>query len=243
MPPGLPQKTACELGTCYLSPAYDDVAVALKDFMQGNIRTGFFLTADHNDPPDHSFRGMVTDAQFDGVPVTEKVMDYDDYVLKRGFYEANKPFADPANWLKDFDAETVAKEILLALAEYELLLTLYMGFDALPMPRTPTTELIDAGYGSFYDMLARNDLLILTGLLEYAYSVQGYGPLRRIPAYYGMIWISTPLVLAIGLTGLKVMKEATVTVLLNGWLDVWNQMRPTLDITLNTRVLRIDRSV
>ena len=49
--------------------------------------------------------------------------------------------------------------------------------------------------------------------------------------------------LAIGLTGLKVMKEATVTVLLNGWLDVWNQMRPTLDITLNTRVLRIDRSV
>ncbi|MFZ1479865.1 MAG: hypothetical protein WAT25_03740, partial [Paracoccaceae bacterium] len=58
----------------------------------------------HNDPPDHSFRGMVTDAQFDGVPVTEKVMDYDDYVLKRGYYEANKPFADPANWLKDFDA-------------------------------------------------------------------------------------------------------------------------------------------
>lgn len=55
MPPGLPQKTACDLGTCYLSPAFDDMAVALKDFMQGNIRTGFFLTADHNDPPDHSF--------------------------------------------------------------------------------------------------------------------------------------------------------------------------------------------
>ncbi len=186
---------------------------------------------------------MVTDGQFDGVPVTEPVMSYPDYVLKRGYYEANQPFADPANWLQDFDPETVGEDILLALAEYEVLLALYMGLVALPMPTTPPTELFDAGYDSFYDMLTRNDLLILAGLLEYACSVQGYGPLRKIPAYDGMIWISTPLVLAIGLTAEKLMTEATVTVLLNGWLDAWKQMRPTLDITLNAKVLRIDRVV
>ena len=42
LPIGVPHSTACELGTCYLSPTYDDMANALKAFMVGNIRTGFF---------------------------------------------------------------------------------------------------------------------------------------------------------------------------------------------------------
>ena len=241
-PIGLPHQTACELGTCYLSPAYDDMARELSAFMSGNVRQGFFLTADHNDPPDHSFRGMVTEGQFDGVPMATKVMDYDEYVLLRGYYEANQPFADPARWKDGYNAALVEAEIVLALGAYEILVGEYMGIDALPMPLTPTNWLIKAGYTSFYDMLARKDLLILCGLLEYAYSVQGYGPLRKIPAYYGMIWISMPLVWGVIETGIGLKKEATVTVLLSGWLDVWLRMSATLNITTNAKVLKIERS-
>ena len=241
-PIGLPHQTACELGTCYLSPAYDDMAKELSAFMSGNVRQTFFLTADHKDPADHSFRGMVTDGQFDGVPMATKVMDYDEYVLLRGYYEAHQPFADPARWKDGFDADLVRAEIVLALAAYEVLVAEYMGIDALPMPLTPPNWLIKAGYTSFFDMLARNDLLILCGLLEYAYSVQGYGPLKKIPAYYGMIWISMPLVWAVVESSIGFKKEATVTVLLSGWLDVWRRMSATLNITTNVKVLKIERS-
>ena len=241
-PIGLPHQTGCELGTCYLSPAYDDLAKELSAFMSGNVRQGFFLTADHNDPSDHSFRGMVTDGQFDGVPIGTKPMDYNDYVLLRGYYEANQPFADPARWRDGFFPLLVEAEIVAALAIYEGIVSRYMGYDALPMPLTPTDTLISAGYSSFYDMLKRNDLLILCGLLEYAYSVQGYGPLRKIPAYYGMVWISMPLVWSVVESSIGLKKEATVTVLLSGWLDVWQRMSATLRITTNAKVLKIERS-
>lgn len=241
-PIGLPHQTVCELGTCYLSPAYDQMAKDLSAFMSGNVRQGFYLTADHNDPADHSFRGMVTENQFNGVPVTEPVMDYDDYVLLRGYYEANQPFADPAKWLDGFDAEDVKLKIAEALGVYELLVGAYMGIDKLPMPLQPTDPLIQAGYTSYFDFLKRNNLLILCGLLEYAYSVQGYGPLRKIPAYYGMIWISMPLVWGIIETSIGLKKEATVTVLLSGWLDVWHRMSTTLKITTNAKVLKVERA-
>jgi hypothetical protein len=78
--------------------------------------------------------------------------------------------------------------------------------------------------------------LLLTGMLEYAYSVQGYGPLKQIPAYYGMIWISLPLTL-----GMIFSDKPAVTVLSKGWLDIWTQMAPTLNITLNAKVSVIDR--
>ena len=73
-------------------------------------------------------------------------------------------------------------------------------------------------------------------MLEYAYSVQGYGPLKQIPAYYGMIWISLPLTL-----GLIFSDKPAVTVLSKGWLDIWTQMAPTLCITANAQVTNITR--
>lgn len=229
------QPTACELGTCYLSPAYDHMAAHFAEcgFMNGNIREGMFLTADHQDPAGHTIRAMVTTGQFPGVAAPATLMDYDDYTLLKGYYEANQPFADPANWMAGFDADKVKAEIFVRLAEYDVLLALYRGL-TLPMPLSAPTDLLH--YDSFYDFLAKHDLLILTGMLEYAYSVQGYGPLKQIPAYYGMIWISLPLTL-----GLIFSDKPAVTVLSKGWLDIWTQMAPTLGITPNAQVTKITR--
>jgi len=241
-PPGTTKETPCELGTCYMSPAYDDMADALKDFMKDNNRHGFFLTADHKDPKGGSFRGMVTEDQFNDVPKLSTTIGYSEYVSYKGYYEANKPFQDPDNWLADYSAKGVGKEIGIALVAYWLYVEKFLG-TSLPMPTTPPQALLDEGYTSFYDMLERQGLLILTGLLEYSYSVQGYGPLKEIPAYYGMIWISKPLVEAILESALGITDKPTVTVLSKGWLDIWDQMAPTLKITTNAKVTNIERGL
>ncbi|MDT8325840.1 MAG: FAD-dependent oxidoreductase [Roseovarius sp.] len=235
-------KTSCELGTCYLSPAYDDMArhFAKCGFMDGNFREGMYLTQNQKDPKGHSIRGMVTEGQFDGVPMPHTMIDYIEYVPLKGYYQANQPFANPTTWLAGFNPKEVQLEIALKLLEYDALLARYLGL-SLPMPLTPPQALLDANYTSFYDFLEKNDLLMLTGLLEYAYSVQGYGPLDQISAYYGMIWISIPLTLATLASSAGLTDEPGVTVLSKGWLDIWTQMAPTLNITLNAKVSAIDR--
>ncbi len=241
--------TACELGTCYLSPAYDDMAKHFTKcgFMDGNIREGMYLTSTQKDPKGHSIRGMVIEDQFDGVKLPPQLVDastgcidYINYVPFKGYYQANQPFATPAQWLAGFNGEEVKLEIALKLLEYDALLARYLGF-SLPMPLTPPQALLDANYSSFYDFLEKNDLLILTGLLEYAYSVQGYGPLDKISAYYGMIWISIPLTLATLASSAGLTDEPGVTVLSKGWLDIWCKMSSTLNITRNAHVSAIDR--
>ncbi len=245
-PDGTHKKTACELGTCYMSPAYDDMADELKDFLVDNDRHGFWVNASHENPNKLSFRGMVTADQFDGVDMPDAVIAYGDYVGLKGYYEANKPFPDPAKWREGFDPVWTGVSVGVALTKYLLLVEYYVGSN-MPMPTSAPQALLDKNYDSFYDFLEDHDLLILTGLLEYAYSVQGYGPLKKIPVYYGMIWISVPLTKAIikaaveGLIGID--SDPTVTVLSKGWLNLWDQMEPTLKVTLNVDVTSIERPI
>lgn len=251
-PPGTHEQTACELGTCYLSPAYDGMVDELHDYFDGNPRQGFYLTASHHDPKGKSFRGMATKGQFDGIPDLPPVIGYNEYILMRGYYEANQPFPPNKDWLAGFDAKTVEEEITWAMFMYMAWVYTSVGKN-MPMPTKPPKQLLDANYSSFYDFLKKSDLLILTGMLEYAYSVQGYGPLKEIPAYYGMIWISFPLVSTLledemeSMFGIKT--EAGVTVLLKGWLDVWKRMAKDLQkdgkvtITKNAEVKHIERTL
>ncbi|MEF2546248.1 NAD(P)-binding protein [Aurantimonas sp. E1-2-R+4] len=229
--------TACELGTCYLSPAYDKMVTALGRFLEGNCRHGFYIMKDHSDPENRSFRGMVAEGLTPGIHLSEATISYDEYVILKG-QVANGEKPDPRR------AKETERKIGEALGKYDVLVHQYLGSE-LPLPFHPPQKLLDKRYSSFYDFLERNDLLILTGLLEYSYSVQGYGPLKHIPAYYGMIWISLPLTKAI-LKSYK-SKDATpmVTVLSKGWLALWEEMRTKvpLNVTLNTTIERIDRVI
>ena len=243
-PDGSHKSTACELGTCYLSPAYDDMVDALAPYFRSNVREGFRISASGDDRKDASFRGMVTEHQFDGVSVDTSVMSYNEYVLKRGYYEANKPFANPDKWLDEFDPTAMHYRLLGALTVYAFLVERYLGSN-MPMPTEPPKALLEADYKSFYDFLERNDLLVLSGVLEYAYSVQGYGPLKEIPAYYGMIWISVPLVLKLLLDELQAKlgwpAKPGVSVLQRGWLAVWDRMAEELTIVTNVEATKIER--
>merc|ERR1719401_581305 len=46
---------------------------------------------------------------------------------------------------------------------------------------------------TFQEFLVDNDLSSLTAILQIAQAAQGYGYLTRVPAYYGLLWITPEL--------------------------------------------------
>jgi hypothetical protein len=70
---------------------------------------------------------------------------------------------------------------------------------------------------TFAQHLDDNGMGALTGYLMYAYQVQGYGDLDKIPAYYDLVWITPDMATPFGTT-------SGVTAWQKGWEDVWDQM-------------------
>ncbi|NEP63595.1 MAG: hypothetical protein F6K31_43000 [Symploca sp. SIO2G7] len=135
----------------------------------------------------------------------------------------------------------------------------------MPMPLKEPRDFFDNHSScTFADFLKKHDLEALMGMLEYGYEVQGYGPLGLIPAYYGLIWMTPPVVLAIladaildvieaGIamlkmilrikTGLDLKEIPVVTAWSKGWGDVWDQLveKEDLAIIFSANTLAVKR--
>jgi hypothetical protein len=228
-PPGLNQPTVCELGACYLSPSYDDFVKYLGDrgFLKGNDRIPIAKYAEDAD----RFRGIWAWGQFPRWRRTApREMNYSRYIIEKAKHDLGYPEGYKNN-----------THIELKLAEA---LVLYIGIHELFMGRTPPMPLTQPSpfneFGSrAFEKLASDkdfkDLMALVGLFQYAYSVQGYGSLKTIPAYYVMTWITPPVIEGI-LAG-----DTVVTAWSKGWGDVWKQMQAGLKITRNATTLNITR--
>ena len=205
--------TICELGTCYMSPAYDEMVQALAAFTVGNER---FVCAPEGE------RGMVDDR---GI-----VLSFEDYAIKLA-----------QEWLIANNLPSSLEEIYTALSFsagiYAFIREEIFGSPDVVMPTTQPTGI---PYGifttSFEQFLDDWDMGVLKGFMLYAYEVQGYGALARIPAYYGLVWITPTIAWPVGST-------AGVTAWRKGWEDVWEQMvsRLDLDVQLKVSDLRIVR--
>ena len=228
-PPEHPEPTVCELGTCYLSPAYHALATALRPFTENkggidvNERRGFETRPGiHGD-----FRGMV----MTGSDGTRRVVSYDDYVVAR----ALQPFGGEPPFTKD-EKEAVFATIAFLLDQYSELAVAEMT-PVLPMPIEPPA--IAARGITYQEWIEENKLQPLTGVLEYAYSVQGYGPLSQIPAYYGLVWISSDLTPRLVSDALKPKPE--VTFWSKGWGHVWERVSAGMHIVHGAQVESIKR--
>jgi hypothetical protein len=225
-PPGSNEPTVCELGTCYLSPAYADMVNFLcqKGVLAGNQQIDF------GDTP--SFRGIATTGELPADFNQPVVIDYSDYVVLK----AEALLGWPDSELNRIFAKA---EIAVALAWYTLIQVEYMGWNP-PMPSSqptgqPTDSLL---YKTFAEFLEQTtvpgldiNLLPLLGLLQYGYEVQGYGSVYSIPAFYGLIWFThadTQAILedAIG-CGTPV-----VTAWSKGWGDNWTQIVTKLNLNI-----------
>jgi hypothetical protein len=208
--------TICELGTCYMSPAYDDMITALSDFTQGNER---FVVGTGSE------RGMVIHT--DGGP---EVMTFSDYAMKRACEWLGVPFNDIGKGIADVALGVAAEQYV------RLRYTIFGSVDGIMPPKIPAGDPYGIFSKTFAQFLDDNEMGVFKGYFEYAYEVQGYGALDQIPAYYGLVWITPNVVRPWG-------KTAGVTAWRKGWEDVWEQMvvKLRLKVLLNTEVLAIAR--
>lgn len=238
-PSGSKEDTVCELGTCYLSPAYDELFDHLEPFWETNAsykkneRRGFVAsTADSRE-----FRGMVTTGTIPKSDWSERLVPYTDYVMLR--YEQLTKW--PKLTLDELARVEVETDLAILAAEYIVRAELAIG-SQLPMPAQPPAQLSEL-VKSYEQWLVDHELTGLIGILEYAYSIQGYGPLRTIPAYYGLVWISV--VLAERLVVDSWFDESMVTFWSRGWGEIWERMAAPMmdDIRLGAAVLSIRRDL
>jgi hypothetical protein len=210
--------TICELGTCYMSPAYDDMIDALSDFTVGNER--FKMVGDGAD------RGMVV--RTDHGP---EVMSFSDYAMKLACQWLGVPFDE---------AGKIVVEAALAVATEQyvrLRVDIFGSLNGIMPLKMPQGDPYGIFSKTFAQFLNDNEMGVFKGYLEYAYQIQGYGALDQIPAYYGLVWITPNMAWPWG-------KTAGVTAWRKGWEDVWEQMviKLNLRLQLNTEVLAIART-
>lgn len=203
-----------ELGTCYLSPAYDDMVHALSEFTVGNARV----------PVAHGTgRGIV---------VRETVMSFSDYGLMVACQYLGY------GWPCSKEKQDLAYlELVKAAGIYVALrFEIFGTVDGVMPVSRPAGDPYGIFSKTFAQYLDDNGMGALTGYLLYAYQVQGYGDLDKIPAYYGLVWVMPDMAWPFGET-------SGVTAWAKGWEDVWDQIvkKRKLNIQLNTEVISIRR--
>lgn len=233
-PAGSTEPTVCELGACYLSPSYVPMVDELQKYFEGNQQIDFA----HNIP---NFRGIATEGQFpnnrlpDGREVPT-VMVYDEYVTEL----AKSILNITSNLELDF---LLAEELI----KYTALHIKFMGEES-PMPLTEPRDgffFKNYLYHTFHEYLEYHDLPALKGILQYGYEVQGYGSLKSIPAYYGLIWMTPAIIETILGDKTGILSKPVVTAWSKGWGDLWRQIvqKNDLQISYNTIITSITRSI
>jgi hypothetical protein len=225
-PAGSNEPTYCELGTCYMSPAYDPMINDLKEYLQGNEQIAF---------GDNVNRGIVTKDQLPSSFNAPLVMDSSKYYLRKAEAELNlKPGY--------FDDKEAQAYLLEALAKY--IAIHFMIFEgASPMPSSPPKSFLDEHSSkTFVEFLRYHNLEAIIGILQYGYEVQGYGTLTTIPAFYGLVWITPPIIEAM-IEDAFGGETPIVTAWSKGWGDLWTQIvtKEKLDITYNVTINAIKR--
>lgn len=101
---------------------------------------------------------------------------------------------------------------------------------------------------TFAEYLDDSGLEVLKGVFTYAYEVQGYGELRKMPAYLGMVWMTPPILIHTLKAGFGQREEEGLTSVASlGWLKLWEQIveKDALKskMVLDAKITEVTRSV
>jgi hypothetical protein len=218
--------TVCELGTCYMSPAYQALVDTLVKWTGVEPPRGF--ERGNNEPGD--FRGIAVPGP-DGQDVVKPFMTY--------VYDAARVHLPSGLDDKEVGDLIELSAIAYAAEQFEAMK------DGLPMPLRPLdSATLGQTFAEFLNKaLPENTdirpMRLLDGIMEYTYSIQGYGPLNDIPAFYGLVWISADLVWD---DVKKVRKDPLVTFWPGGWGQVWELLSANMNISYGVTVTKIQRA-
>lgn len=217
--------TVCELGTCYMSPAYDDLEQQLRAWTGVEAPRGF----ERGGGETGDFRGIVVTDQT-GKSLTQPFTTY--------IFDAAR-----AHLRKGASDTEVKVAIAYAAAVYCDWQSGIMG-GTLPMPPImPDDPSMAQTYSQFLNDPQFDGLLhplrVLDGILEYSYSIQGYGPLDTIPAFYGLVWISRRLIEGEFIDELE--GKPMVTFWPGGWGEIWQKLSSGMNIHYGVTVTKITR--
>lgn len=217
--------TVCELGTCYMSPAYDTLVDTLAGWTNVEMPRGFECAK--GDPGE--FRGIVVTV--DG---NETVTPFTKFI-----YDAARAhmIGEPSDEIVEI--AIAASAAVYALEQYEVMK------DGLPMPLSqPPGAVMGQTYAEFLDKAFVDHkyvkpMRLLDGVLQYTYSIQGYGPLNGVSAFYGLTWITAGLIW----DDIKeVWNKPLVTFWPGGWGQVWERLSKGMPISYGNTVLSITRA-
>lgn len=230
-PEGGQHMTVCEMGTCYMSPSYDPMLKDLARYVGGNSQIDFAAK-------EPNFRGIDTTGEFDPPIAGDQVIPYEDYLIAKAARILD-------HW---YDIDVVVEfDIAEKMVEYINKHHHYFK-GQMPMPLQPPAEFL-AKYGdkTFGEYLIEEGMAVLVPAMEYAYEVQGYGSVVKIPALYGLIWVTPPIFEAILESKVDTLvdlaKPKIVTAWSQGWEQLWAQIVTIdkLNISLNTNITNIMR--
>lgn len=203
-----------ELGTCYLSAVYEEL-VELADRLEVGRRVNV----------DSSKRVVLEDfgdREFRGV---------DQWISARLCAQQN--LASP----------TLGRaRLLAAVVRYHRLHRAIFGALRHEFPNEPDPRWLPALAGSFEDLLVAHDLRALIPLFTISQTTQGYGPLQRIPAYYGLVW-NTPRFLW-KVVQAFVDKQRPFTELFEaGYSHLWAELarQSDIEVCLGARLVGLER--
>eukprot|EP01084_Bolivina_argentea_P062232 113785_1 len=236
-----------EMGTCYLHPEYHIISSLLHEYDATNIEIPFCAGDVFGTDLNKEIEQKDASSAFNR-------LKFSDWVLQqiKGKVEEKGVFGLPNKYLAKiphFIAGGAAFEI--AVQQYSKVWEDICGkrkqtVDKVrAFPEKPKPENLKRLNCTFFEFLVNNKLEALIPALIYSQSMQGYGILDRIPAFYGLLW-TTPELMRTTADIFRVVKDASnVIVLSKGYEHLWSQMvlKHKLNIIYNANIINIDRDL
>ena len=254
-----------ELGTCYLSPAYKDMYDEFNKThllgRDGDKNELISLDQIENGPV---VKDIITDGQFDeNGPVKRLLKAYPD-VLDLGEYEGDFPYRmdfEKYQVVKGFEEHYKGKGLSVEKLKRDFPGFLYkvIGLAAIkyityhcenygkytPFPPTQRRIKGEIFSNDIYSFLKKKNLLCLFGILQFGYSLQGYGSTAKgdkMSAFYLLMWVTPNVFMNFihndvkqtikdGLEKIHIdpvwfKKDVPVVAALSkGWGDVWKNLK------------------
>jgi len=217
-----------EMGTCYLHPEYKVIRDLLKEYSIGkeveiaNGKNARNMFKTHLDDNIHA--------------IDENGIDFMSWLLDKTEEQILPEIL--RDWIPD---ELSIIPLKYAVHKYKKIHRKIFGKYRYTLPPKPKN--FDDINMTFLEFLEKHGLQSLLPMLTYSLSVQGYGIIDTIPAFYGLWWITPELLTSVFDICRNLQKKPIVTMLYDGFQNLWETIaeKNNLNIIFECNITKIER--